>query len=83
MKPRWLAFTPSYTAPRGIHTRPVGAHAFRDDAPRSLCGFVKRERAGDAADAAARRCTWCIRVVDEVSADYSGGEVRGVAEGQG
>ena len=67
----WLAFTPAYTMPRGDQTARLGAHAFRADAPRSLCGYVELRRAGGPADDSARRCEWCKRVVAGVSADRS------------
>lgn len=67
----WLSFTPSYTWARGAQTKPLGAHAFRDDAPRSLCGYVARVSVGGTADADARRCTWCGRVVSGRSPDRS------------
>lgn len=70
----WLAFTPRHAA--GGYNRTgqrarLGANAFRDDAPRSLCGYVERARAGSAADASARRCVWCERVERGESADLS------------
>lgn len=71
----WLSFTPAYTIPRGAQRKRLGAHAFRDDAPRSLCGYVARERAGGTADASARRCVWCERVARGESADLSVTEV--------
>jgi hypothetical protein len=67
----WLAFVPAYTAPRGAQLVRLGTHAFRASAPWSTCGFVARERAGDPADGAARRCTWCVRVLAGMSADRS------------
>lgn len=67
----WLAFTPAYVNPRGAQSERLGAHAFREGAPRSLCGYVERERAGAAADDKARRCTWCERVLVGKSADRS------------
>lgn len=69
--PEWLTFTPAYSAARGAQLRRLGAHAFRDSAPRSLCGYVARERAGDPADAQARRCLWCERVELGRSKDLS------------
>jgi len=67
----WLAFTPAYTSPRGNQTQRLGAHAFRANAPKSLCGYVRRERAGADAASEARHCTWCIRVELGLSADWS------------
>lgn len=68
---RWLAFTPAYSSARGSQVKRLGAHAFRDDAPRSLCGYVERERAGGPADEKARRCEWCTRVEIGRSQDQS------------
>lgn len=70
--PTWLSFTPAYTMPRLAQTERLGAHAFQDGAPRSICGYVERERAGGPADDAARRCVWCKRVIVGTSADRSG-----------
>lgn len=67
----WLAFTPAYNVLRGGQSQRLGAHAFRDGASRSLCGYVERERAGAAADDKARRCEWCSRVLAGKSADRS------------
>lgn len=69
----WLAFTPAYTSKRGAQEIRLGSHAFRADAPRSLCGYITRGRAGEPAAAADRRCVWCRRVIAGVSADRSGG----------
>jgi len=67
----WLSFTPKYTQPRRAQTVRLGAHAFRDEAPRSLCGYVARADAGGPPDDGARRCWWCRRVVRGVSPDRS------------
>lgn len=67
----WLAFTPAHIAPRGQQRDRLGAHAFHDDAPRSLCGYVERAKAGGPADDAARPCVWCKRVIAGVSQDRS------------
>jgi len=69
----WLAFTPAYGAARGSQPARLGAHAFRDEAPRSLCGYVERARAGGPAAKDARPCRWCERVADGRSADRSDG----------
>lgn len=58
----WLAFSPAYSTPRGAQTARLGAHGFRESAPRSLCGYVERHRAGEPAAQSARRCVWCERV---------------------
>lgn len=75
----WLAFTPAYDHPRGDQPARLGAHAFHSEAPRSLCGYVPRERAGGPAADTARRCEWCLRVEAGVSADRSGDQPRGPA----
>ena len=67
----WLAFTPAYTNQRGAQTQRLGAHAFRADHPRSLCGYVERVKTTGTADADARRCVWCERVIDDKSMDRS------------
>lgn len=67
----WLAFTPAYTNQRGAQTQRLGAHAFRADRPRSLCGYVERVKAGSLAGTDARRCVWCERVIDGKSMDRS------------
>jgi hypothetical protein len=68
----WLAFAPAYANPRGAQTQVLGAHAFRADAPRSLCGYVERAKAGGPADHAARPCVWCKSVIAGISQDRSG-----------
>ncbi len=78
----WLAFTPSYTAPRRGGMKRLGAHAFRPERPRSLCGYVSRAKAGGPADESARRCTWCRRVEDGLSVDHSA-DGRGWPEQEG
>jgi hypothetical protein len=67
----WRKFTPAYSRGRGTHTEPLGAHAFRADAPKSLCGYVKKERAGGSAEDSDRRCDWCKRVERGASKDLS------------
>lgn len=68
----WLACRPAYGNPRRAQTQVLGAHAFRDGAPKSLCGYVERSRAGGPADDAARPCVWCRRVIAGVSQDRGG-----------
>lgn len=70
--PIWLAFTPAYATRRSVSLETLGAHAFRDDAPRSLCGYVERDRVGAEADGKARRCSWCERVAAGRAMDRSG-----------
>lgn len=36
----WRQFTPAYTQPRGAQEKRLGAHAFREGAALSLCGYV-------------------------------------------
>lgn len=67
----WLAFMPRYSAARGSQRAKLGAHGFRTDAPRSLCGYVERHRAGEPAGDSARRCVWCERVERGESPDRS------------
>lgn len=67
----WLAFGPAYTAARGNQPARLGAHAFREGAPRSLCGYVERTRVRAEANAQDRRCRWCERVVAGRSRDLS------------
>lgn len=65
----WLSFTPIAAASGRNQRRPVvGAHAFSRDLPRSLCGFVGRDRAGDPAPDSARRCTGCLRAIARAEA---------------
>lgn len=72
MTPIWLSFKPAYNNPRGNQPAPLGAHAFREDGPRSLCGSIGRERVTSEAHISARRCVWCERVIAGRSADRSG-----------
>jgi hypothetical protein len=67
----WLAFTPAYHSPRGAQRARLGAHAFRDNALRSICGYVERARAGVAATAQDRHCRWCECAADGRSKDLS------------
>ena len=76
----WLSFMPAYGGHRNGQSRQLGAHAFRTAAPRSLCGYVERERAGSPANDTARRCVWCQRVIGG-SSSYRGHEGRGWALG--
>lgn len=71
MTPLWRAFTPQYTRPRGAQTARLGAHAFYEEAPRSLCGYVPRDRAGGPATTTARRCVLCARLITRNSMDRS------------
>jgi sigma-70-like protein len=64
----WLSFSPVYPKPSVSNSNFTGAHAFRPEAARSLCGYLLRERAGEPADDVARRCTWCKRVVAGIAA---------------
>lgn len=58
----WLTFVPRTAGCHGAQTERVGAHAFRADAPYSLCGCTTRSRSGGPADTEARHCSTCERV---------------------
>lgn len=71
--PTWLAFSRSYVPSWRLETsgqvvQPVGAHAFLgEDAPRSICNSVDRERSKGPADTQARHCTNCERKLQRIA----------------
>lgn len=69
--PEWRKYTPAYTMPRGRHSKPLGAHAFRPGKPKSICGYAPAARAGGPAEDSDRRCDWCQWVIVGKSKDLS------------
>jgi hypothetical protein len=67
----WLTFTPVSQTRNHTTRTVVGAHAFNVGAPRSACGYVEASKAGDPAPPAARKCTWCERVLAGTAPDRS------------
>lgn len=73
----WLQWSPSYTSPRSLQARPLGAHAFMPEdgdgnGDVSLCGYAPRRKAGGRAGDDARRCVWCERVIAGMSQPFGG-----------